>query len=180
MSAVFLVSWVIDRRYNFIVQRLRLKTPAVATWTSRIGPITAEQHTHVHFVNLRLGPPEKSAHTVPAIVIGIVVAITLSPFAGGNDGSFAFNDELLISFRQFLEWNVDVDLFAGRGAEQIFLRFAEFLAAKNAHRALLDRQRPVRNRLVQIDSNRAPELDTLSKRAERIIETEKTWRRLAN
>ena len=37
---------------DFVIERFRLKPPAIATRTSGIGAVTAEQHPHVHFVNL--------------------------------------------------------------------------------------------------------------------------------
>src|SRR6267378_8298363 len=103
MSAVCLVPAVIDRRYrNLVIQCFGLKTSCVAAWTGCVGPITAEQHAHVHFVNLRFGPAEKSAHAVPAIVVVIIVAVPFSALARGDDRLLAFDDKLLIRFRQFL------------------------------------------------------------------------------
>ena len=51
---------------------------------------------------------------------------------------FAVDDEVLIGFRQFFERKMNIDFFAGAGAQQILLRFAQFFAAKNTHRALRD------------------------------------------
>src|SRR5437660_1409154 len=133
---------------DFIIQRLGLKTSAIAARTSRVGAVPAEEHPHVHFVDLRLGPSEKSAHAVPTIVIRIVVTVTFSTFPRGDDGFLPFDNELLIGLRQFLEWNVDVDLFPSAGAQQIFLRLAKFLAAKNPDGILLDGQRAIGNRFI--------------------------------
>src|SRR5438270_10818131 len=131
MSGLCLVSAVADRRYrrNFVIQRIRLKPSAVAFWTGSISAIPTEQHAHVHFVNLRFEPAKESAHAVPAIAFVIVVA-------GFARAPFAVDDKILIGFWQFLKWHIDVDLFASTGAEQVLLRFAELLSAKNANRAL--------------------------------------------
>ena len=87
----------------------------------------------MHFVNLRFEPPEKSANAVPAIIFVIVSRIVAAAF-------LAIDDEVLIGLGQLLERNVDVDIFAGAGAEQIFLRFSELIPAKDADGALFDRQ----------------------------------------
>src|ERR1700693_5831273 len=167
MSVGRIFAAVIDRRYrNFVIQRFRLKTSAVALWASGVSTIAAEQHPHVHFVNLRLEPAEKSSHAVPTIVFVIVSGVFATAL-------LAVDDKVLIGFGQFLERNVDVDLFAGAGAQQIFLRFAEFVPAKNANDALFDRQRAVRNRLVQIDRDRPAKSPAFRAGAEWIIETEK-------
>ena len=92
----------------------------------------------------------------------------------------AVDDEILIGLRQFLEWQMHVDLLAGAGAQQILLRFAHFFAAKNAHRALRDGERAIGNGAVQIDRDRATEAATLRTGAERIIETEKAGRGRTN
>src|SRR5947199_6492960 len=102
---------------DFVIQRLGLKTSGIAARTSRVGAVPAEEHAHVHFVDLRLRPSEKPAHAVPTIVIRIVVTVTFSAFPRGNDGFLTFNNELLIRLRQFLEWNVDVDVFPSTGAQ---------------------------------------------------------------
>src|SRR5205807_10012862 len=92
----------------------------------------------------------------------------------------AFDHKFLIGFRQFLERNIDVDLFASAGAEQILLRITKFLAAKDADHSLFDRQRAVRNRFVQIDRDRASEAATFGTGAQRIVKTKKTGRRWPN
>ena len=174
MTAVLFAA-VIDRRYrrNLVIERFGLKTSAVTFRAGRVSAITAEQHAHVHFVGLALEPAEKSAHAVPAIVLVIFVVDAIAAF-------LAVDDEILIGFRQFLEWNANVDLFPGAGAQQILLRFAEFVAAKNAHDAFFDAEAAIRNRLVQIDRDGATEAAAFRTRAERIVETEKTRRRRAN
>ena len=125
------VSAVIDRRYNFVIQRLGLKASAVATRAGRVGAIATEQNAHMHLVSLALEPAEKTANAVPAIVFVILVGVIARAF-------LAFDDEILIGLRQFLERNVDIDLFAGTGPEQVLLRFTKLSAAKNSHHALLD------------------------------------------
>ena len=94
----------------------------------------------MHFVGIALEPPEESAHAVPAIVVIIVVTLVAA--------FLAINHEVLIGLRQFLERNVDVYLFPRARPQQILLRFAEFLSAKNAHRALCDAQAAIGNRFV--------------------------------
>src|ERR1051325_1061774 len=93
-----------DRRYrNLVIERIGLKAAAVATWTRRVGTIAAEQNAHVHFVNLGLGPAEKTPHAVPAVAVVIIIAVAFSALARGGDRLLAFYDKLLIGFRQFLE-----------------------------------------------------------------------------
>ena len=120
----------------------------------------------MHFVGFALEPFEKPAHAVPAIVLVIVVRVFAAAF-------LAVDDEILIGFRQFFERKIDVDLFASAGAQQILLRFAQFLAAKNAHRALRDLKATIGNRAVQIDRDGSAEAAAFRTRAERIIKTEK-------
>ena len=126
-------------RDQTVVQCLRLKPAAVATGTSRVSAVTAEQNADMHFVGLALEPFEKSAHAIPAI--GLVIFLAVFAHA-----LLAVDDEILVALRQFLERQVHVDFFPGTGAEQVFLRFAHFLAAKNAHRALGDGKRAIGNR----------------------------------
>ena len=94
----------------------------------------------MHFVGLALGPAEKTAHTVPAVFIVIIVHAVAA--------LLAVDDEVLIGLRQFLERHVDIDLLTRAGAQQILLRFAKFDAAKNAYRAFLDTEAAVRNRFI--------------------------------
>ena len=112
----------------------------------------------MHFVGFALEPFEKSAHAVPAIVFVIVVGV----FAAAL---LAVDDEILIGFRQFFEWKVNVDLLSSAGAQQILLRFAHFFAAKNTDRALCDRERTIRDRAIQIDRDRATETAAFGTRA---------------
>src|SRR5437764_14944948 len=134
MSVGRIFATVIDRRYrrNPVIERFGLKTSATALRTSGVSAVATEQNPHVHFVNLRFKPAEKSANAVPAIVFVIVIGIFATAF-------LAVDDEVLISLGQFLERNIDVDVFAGAGPEQIFLRFTELVSTKNANRALFDR-----------------------------------------
>src|SRR2546423_5578269 len=124
----------------------------------------------MHFVGLALEPFEKSADAVPTIVlrqfldVGVFVA------------RFAVDHKILVRFRQVLEWNPDVDLVPCAGAHQVALRFTHFFAAKNPDRALRDRKRAVRNRLVQIDRDCATKTAALGTGAERIVETEEAGR----
>ena len=125
----------------------------------------------MHFVGLALEPFEKPAHAIPAIVlrefldIGVAVA------------RFAVDDEILIGFRQILEGNAHVDLFAGAGPQQVLLRFAKLLASKGAHHAAGDAQAAIGNRAVQIDRDRPAEAAACRTGAERIVETEESGRR---
>src|SRR5260370_41273068 len=120
-------------RDNLGIKRFRLKTSAIALWTSRVGAIAAEQYAHVHFVNLRLEPAKESANAVPTIILVIILGVFTTAL-------LAIDDELLIGLRQFVERNIDIDLVAGAGAKEILLRFTEFVTAKNANYALFDRQ----------------------------------------
>src|SRR5689334_21804574 len=103
-----------DRRYSFVIQSLGLVTSSITARTFHIGAITTEQHPHMHFVSFGFEPAEKSTHTVPTVVLVIVVGIYPAAF-------FAINDEILIGFGQFLERPVNIDFFARTAAQQIFL-----------------------------------------------------------
>src|SRR5438132_11805925 len=170
------ISAVIDRRYrcrrhDAIIQCLGLQAPSVALRTGRVSAIAAEQNADMHFVGLALEPFEKSADAVPAIVlrqfldVGVFVA------------RFAVDHKILIGFRQILERNANVDLVPRTGAYQIALRFTHLFAAENPDGALRDRERPIGNRLVQIDRDRPAKTTALRAGAERIIEAEKSGRR---
>ena len=87
----------------------------------------------MHFVNLRFEPAKESADAVPTIILVIILGVFTTAL-------LAVDDKVLIRLRQFVERNIDVDLFAGAGTKEIFLRFTEFVTAKNANRALFDRQ----------------------------------------
>ena len=167
MSAVCLHSAVIDRRYrsNFVIERLGLKASAVATRAGRVSAIATEQNAHVHLVGLALEPAEKAANAVPAIVFVILVGVIARAL-------LAFDDEILIGLRQFLERHIDIDLFARAGPEQVLLRFAKLIAAKNSHHALLDTQIAIRNRFVQIDRNRASKSAAFGTGTEWIVKAE--------
>ena len=143
MSVAFIRPTVIDRRSrrDLKIQRLRLESPAVAFRTGGVSAISAEQHPHVHLVSLALGPAEKSADAVPAIVLIVLVLDPIGTF-------LAVDDEILIGLRQFFERKIDIDFFARTGAEQILLRFAELLSAKNTDNAFFDAETSVRQRLV--------------------------------
>src|SRR5260370_10567582 len=66
-------------RVNFVIESFRLKTSAIALWTSRVGAIAAEQYAHVHFVNLRFEPATESAASVPTIILVIILAASTTP-----------------------------------------------------------------------------------------------------
>src|SRR5438132_8835417 len=108
MSGAFIRPTVTDRRDNTIIQRFWLKSSALTAWAGRVRAIAAAQHTHVHFVSSALEPSEKTADAVPAIVFVILVGVIAALFAIDHD--------MLIGFLQFLEWNMNVDPLAGRGA----------------------------------------------------------------
>src|SRR3954468_19753447 len=147
MGAVFFISAVAGR-YNSIIERFRLISAAVAAGTRGVSPVATEQHPNMHFVGVPFEPPEKSADSVPTIVVVIFLPV-IGP-------SFTFDDKVLVRFGQFLERNVDVDVFAGAGPQQILLRFAEFLAAKDPHHALTNGKTSVRKRFVQVDRYGSP------------------------
>ena len=126
----------------------------------------------MHFVGLALRPAKKTADAVPAIVFVIIVRAVAA--------LLAVDDEFLIGLRQFLERDVDVDLFPRAGAQQILLRLAELLAAKNTDGSLLDAETAIGDRLVQINRDGATESATFRARAERIVETKKTHARRTN
>src|SRR6266446_922285 len=157
MSVARIRPTVIDRRYNLVIQRFWLKSSALTAWAGRVRAIAAEQHAHVHFVSFALEPSKKTADAVPAIVLVILVGV-IAAF-------FAIDHEILIGFRQFLEWNINVDLLAGTGAKQILLRFPKFGAAKNAHHPLCDGQTAIWNRFVQIDRDGATKAAAFRTRA---------------
>src|SRR5437870_6139031 len=66
-------------RDNFVIQRFRLKTSAIALWTNRVGAIAAEQYAHVHFVNLRFEPAKESADAVPTIILETILVDSTPP-----------------------------------------------------------------------------------------------------
>src|ERR1700730_9390755 len=172
MSVAFIRPTVIGRRHNFVIQRLWLKSSALAGWAGRVRAITTEQHPHVHFVSFAFEPSEKTADAVPAILLVIFVGVIAA--------LLPVDHEILIGFRQFLEWNMNVDLLAGTGAEQIFLRLAKFDAAKNAHHPLQDSEPAIRNRFVQVNRNGTAKAAAFRTRAERIVEAEKPRRGRTN
>src|SRR6202795_2375214 len=165
MSVAFIGPTITDRGDNAIIQRFWLKSSALAAWAGRVGAITAEQHPHVHFVSFGREPSEKNADAVPAILLVIFVGVIAA--------LLPVDHEILICFRQFLEWNMNVDLLAGTGAEQIFLRLAKFDAAKNAHHPLQDSETAIRNRFVQVNRNGTAKAAAFRTRAEGIVEAEK-------
>ena len=158
------------RRDDPVIQRLGLEAPAAAIGARGIGAIAAEQNAHMHFVGLAFEPFEKSAHAVPAIVLGQFLHV------GVFVARFAVDYEILVGLWQIFEGRADIDLFPRAGANEVALRFAHLFAAKNADGALRDRERPVRDRLVQINRDRSPETAALRTGAERIVETEKSRR----
>src|SRR5438128_12067185 len=170
MSAVGLIPAAIDRRYNFVIQRLRLVTSTVTARTFHISAIATDEDADVHFVSLRFEPAKETAHSVPAIILVIVIGVFAPTF-------LTVNDEILIGLGQFLERPMHIDLLAGTGTQQILLRFAHFLPAKNAHHPLRDREGSVRNRAIQIDRDGATEPTAFRTRAKWIIEAEKPRRR---
>src|SRR4029434_8989689 len=151
--------------------RFGLKASAVASRTGRVSPIATEQNAHVHLVSLALELAEKPTNAVPAIVFVILIGVIPRAL-------LAFDDEILIGLRHFLERHIDIDLVAGAGREQVRLRFAKLDPAKNSDYALLDTQTPIRNRFVKIDRNGAAKSAAFGARPERIVETEEagTWR----
>src|SRR5439155_6293557 len=173
VSAVRLISGVTDRRYNFVVQGLRLVTSTLTARTFHISAVSTEQDAHVHLVSLRFEPAKETADPVPAIIFVILIRVFVRAF-------LPVDDKILVSLREFLEWCVDIDLLAGTSAQQILLRFAHFLPAKNAHHPLRDRARAVRDRAIQIDRNGAAEAAAFRAGTKRIVETEKSRARRSN
>src|SRR5450432_1816044 len=102
----------------------------------------------MHIVGLALEPFEKTTDAVPTIVLVILLAEFARAF-------LAVDHEILVALRQFLERQMDVDLFTAAGAEQILLRFTHLLAAENPHRALRDGERTIGNGAIEIEPNRA-------------------------
>src|SRR5437868_5677163 len=173
MSAVRLAPAVIARRYNFVIQRLRLIASALTAWTFHISTIATEQDADVHFVSLRFEPAKETADSVPAIVLVIVIGVFAPTF-------LTVNDKILIGLGQFVERRMHIDLLASTRPQQILLGFAHFLPAKNAHHPLPDRERSVRNRAIQINRDGATEPTAFRAGAKRIIEAEKPRRRRAD
>ena len=165
------------RSPDFVIQRVGLIAPAIALGTFDVCAIPAEQNTHVHFIGLALEPAKKTAHAIPAIMLIIFIGDAGVTAPGYR---LAFDNEILIGLGQFLERQINIDLFARAGTEQILLRFAKLGTAKNAHHTLFNGQAPIRDGLVKVDRNCAPKAATLRTRAEWIIKSEKTGRRRAN
>src|SRR5436853_4715322 len=92
---------------NLVVQCLRLKPAAVACRTGCVGPVTAKQNPHMHFVGLALQPAEESPDAVPTVVVVFIVGVT--------GVLLAVNHKILIGLRQFLERQLDIDLLPGAG-----------------------------------------------------------------
>ena len=128
----------------------------------------------MHFVGLALEPFEKSAHTVPAIVLRQLFDI------GVFIARFAVDDKILIGLRQVLEGGVHIDFFPRAGPHQIALRFSHFFTAKNPDGALRDTERAIRDGAIQVDRDRAAKAAAFWARAERIVETEKAGSRRTN
>ena len=99
-----------DARYNFVVQSLRLIAPALALGAGDVSAIAAEQDAHMHLVSFALQPAKEPADAVPPIVF----VVFFSVFAAAL---LAFDNEILIGLRQLFEGHIDIDLFAGTGAE---------------------------------------------------------------
>src|SRR5262249_11127836 len=118
----------------------------------------------MHLVSLALEPAKESADAVPPFIFVVFISVFAGTF-------FAFDDEILIRPGQFLERNIDVDVFARACAKQVLLRFAKLSAAKNADDALFDAQVPVWNRLIQVDRNRTPKTAAFRTRAQRVVKT---------
>src|SRR5205823_2658063 len=158
---------------QFVIQRLRLVASTVTARTFHISAIATEKDADVHFVSLRFEPAKETAHSVPAIILVIVIGVFASTF-------LTVNDKILIGLGQFLERPMHIDLLAGTGTQQVLLGFAHFLPAKNAHHPLCDRERSVRKRAIQIDRNRAAESTAFRTGAKWIIEAEKPRGRRAD
>src|SRR5438034_2290998 len=173
MSAVRLIPTVIDRRYNFVIQRLRLVASTATARTFHISAIATEQDADVHFISLRFEPAKETAHPVPAIILVIVIGVFAPTF-------LTVNDEILIGLGQFLERPMHINLLSGAGTQQVLLGFAHFLPPKNAYHPLCDREGSVRNCAIQIDRNRAAEPPAFRTGAKWIIETEKPRGRRAD
>ena len=84
----------------------------------------------MHLVGLALKPPKKSADPVPTVIVVIIVRFA-GPF-------LALDDKLLIGLGQFVERNVDIDLFSRAGPQQIFVGLTKLFPPKDAHHAFLD------------------------------------------
>src|SRR5215212_2840988 len=140
MRAIPLNPVAIDCSYNFVVQRLRLETSPAALWTGGVGAVAAEKHPHMHLVSVAFEPAKEPSHAVPPVVIVIVVTL-VGP-------AFAVDHKLLIGFGKFLKRNVDIDVFPGAGAKQIFLRFPEFLPAEHSNCSLADAETAIRQGLL--------------------------------
>src|SRR5437870_13278829 len=99
-----------DRRCNFVIQRVCLIPSAPAFGTPDVSAIAAEQDAHMHLVSFALQPAKEPADAVPPIVF----VVFFSVFAAAL---LAFDNEILIGLRQLFEGHIDIDLFASTGAE---------------------------------------------------------------
>src|SRR5581483_139780 len=120
----------------FPAERLGLKARAAAIGTGIIGPIAGKEDTHVHLVGLRFKITKKSLQAVPALRPGPAV------FAIAG---FAFDDIGFLLRRQLGERNIDGNFSLFGEGQQIAFRFTVDLAFPGLDRALLDRERLVRN-----------------------------------
>ena len=75
MSVARISPTVTGRRRNSEIERFRLKSSAVAARASRVRAVTTKQDTDMHFVGFALQPPEKTAHSVPPVVLVIVIGV---------------------------------------------------------------------------------------------------------
>src|SRR4029077_4277691 len=135
--------------------------------------VSTEQDAHVHLVSLRFQPAKETAYPIPAIIFVILVLVFARAFR-------PVDDKILVSLREFLEWCVDIDLVAGTSTQQILLRFAHFLPAKNAHHPLRDREAAVCDGSIQIDRDDAAEAAAFRAGDQRVVESEKSGARRSN
>src|SRR5213082_1853414 len=127
MSAVGLIPAAIDRRYNFVIQRLRLVTSTFTARTFHISAIATEKDADVHFVSLRFEPAKETAHSVPAIILVIVIGVFAPTF-------HTVNDEILIGLGQFLERTMHIDRDGANGATAFRTRAKWIVAAEKPRR----------------------------------------------
>ena len=117
----------------------------VAIGALGVVAVAAEQHADVHFVSFALEPSEEAAHAIPlAAVVGDL-----------GIGVGALDEPMALLGRVVVEGLVDVDAALPCGAFEIELRFAIRAALKRTHEAEIDAQRLIRDRLADVDAERA-------------------------
>ncbi len=152
-------------------ERRRLKAGSPAGRAILVGAVAGEHHPDVHLVALRFEPLEESLHAVPATHLG--------DFLDGPPlGQFPLDHEALIGLVHPGERDVDGDLLAAAGFQQVALRLGHLRPLESLHHPLADGQAPVGKSPLVIDLDRPSETPASRAGAAGMIERKKRRSRL--